>query len=95
MVKKFKDFNTINEGKKTIYKNTVTIDILSDEPLSDDEINLEHIKHQITEGDWSGDLKWGTKNLGIVGQRAASEIMLQGSDPEFFGMDEEGNEIEY
>jgi hypothetical protein len=74
---------------KTIYKTTITVTVLSDSPY--DLIDLETLDHDITEGDCSGDFK--TTNVEeLTGKDAVEAIESQNSDPEFFGIDEEGNE---
>lgn len=73
------------------YKTIVQIEILSQEPIG--EPSLEAIAYNITEGDWSGvsEIK-SVKEL--TGKQAAMALLNQGSDPEFFGLTEEGLDID-
>lgn len=80
-------------AKKKIYKSVLKVAILSEEPLNDC-LSLSDIDWQITNGDWSGAQEWDVHNTELVGKEAADATLHQGSDPEFFMMDEEGNEIE-
>lgn len=77
--------------KKIIYKTTIVVTVLSDEPFEGYD-SLSDIGYVITEGDCSGDFK--TTNVEeLTGKEAVEAIESQSSDPEFFGLDEEGNEI--
>ena len=78
--------------KKTIYKTKVTIEILSDEPVNDN-ISLKDIQYEITDGQWSGKITHG-ESKPLKGKPAVKEILNHGTDPEFFFMDDKGNEIE-
>jgi hypothetical protein len=80
-------------AKKKIYKSVLKVEILSEEPLNDC-LNLSDIDWQITNGDWSGAQGWDSRNTELVGKEAAEATMHQGSDPEFFQMDKDGNEID-
>ena len=80
-------------AKKKIYKSVLRVEILSEEPI-DDCIKLNDIDYQITNGDWSGAMDWEHHNAELHGMEAVTNVQNQGSDPEFFQMDEEGNEIE-
>lgn len=79
---------------KKIYRNVVQIEVLSDEPLKTGELtDLENVSFQIGEGDWSGRIKPVIQNLTYTGKEAVEIIQEQGSDPEFFNLDQDGNEI--
>lgn len=79
-------------AKKTLYKTVFTVEVLSEEPLPDG-MTLTSIDEEITEGHSSGAFK-ETKSVTISGKEAVEAVKAQGSDPSFFQMDEEGNEIE-
>lgn len=71
------------------------VEILSEEyPHNLEMMPLSDIGYQIDEGDWSGSIKTVTFAKPITGKRAANAVKAQGSDPEFFQMDDKGNEIE-
>lgn len=80
--------------KKTIYKSVLTIEVLSDIPLPEN-VSLTDIVYEITDGDMSGLVNWKKRNIPIKGKKAIKEVVLQGSDPGFFNMDENGNEKNY
>ena len=79
--------------KKKLYKSVLKVIIVSDEPYPD-SVNLEQVNYDITEGHNSGILEWEYLNAEIVGAEAVKAMEEQGSDPEFFQMDDEGNELE-
>ena len=80
-------------AKKKLYKSVLKVIIISDEPYPD-SVNLDHVKYDITDGHCSGILEWDTLNAEVVGAEAVKEMHEQGSDVEFFQMDEEGNDLE-
>lgn len=78
--------------KRKFYKTIVKVEILSEEPFQWD--TLEDVNYAITtHGGCSGVAEdKGTKILN--GKQIASALLKQGSDPEFFGVDEKGNDCE-
>jgi hypothetical protein len=79
-------------AKRVIYRNTFIVTILSEEMLSGDE-NLATMHEQMINGDWSGVIKDIKRNEPLKGAQAVNAILAQGSDPEFFRMDRQGNEL--
>lgn len=80
--------------KKTIYRHVLTVEILSEEPLNENgSWPLEEIASAITDGDWSGATTWTKVNEPVEGKDAVKAVIGQGSDPEFFQMDKEGNDL--
>ena len=80
-------------SKKKIYKTIITVEVFSDEPI--DEISLADVVYEITDGEWVGNVTYAYKNIELTGDKAVKEIKGVGSDPDFFGMDDLGNEINY
>jgi hypothetical protein len=78
--------------KKTIYKTIVQVEILSEEPI-DSQLSLSQIAEEGDTGSFSIMTKDVLVNKELKGIRAAREMRKQASDPEFFGMDEKGNDI--
>lgn len=78
-------------AKKTIYETTITVKVLHEDAF--DYENLEDVHHAITDGDCSGSFET-TGHVVLIGKEAVKAVEAQGSDPEFFMMDENGNEIE-
>ena len=76
-----------------IYHRTVLrVEVLSQEPLGD--MSLERIAEEITTGDYSGRVST-VYAIEVSGPTMASLLTEQGSDPEFFGLDEHGQEVEH
>ena len=84
-------------AKKTIYRTVIKLEILSDEPISDERssMSLAGIVEECETGSFSGSHDFTIVNQKVSGKKAVSLIQNQGSDPEFFGMDDDGNEIDY
>ena len=80
--------------KKCIYKTVIVFEVLSPEPITDG-LDFEEIAGECIYGDYSGKSEITVKNQKFEGNEAVSAILAQGSSPEFFQMDEDGNEIEY
>ena len=79
------------KGKK-YYKTTFKIEVLSEGGAASD-LGLEEILYEITNGEFSGAIECvGVKEL--TSRQAARELMNQGSDPEFFNLDEHGNDLD-
>jgi len=77
--------------KRKFHRTVVEVEILSQEPVGG--VDLETIHHQITEGDWSGHVC--TKSVETLdGKQAADALKKQASDPCFFGLDDDGNDME-
>ena len=76
----------------TFYKTVFTIEVLSEEeyPL---RAELERINYDITEGHCSG-IVYCTEQKQLTGRAMAEELFKQGSDPEFFELDGDGNPLE-
>jgi hypothetical protein len=79
--------------KKKLYRNVYVVEILSEEPLGDG-MTLEQLQYEMLEGDCSGVVKHKYIDQEVRGRKAAKMVMAQGSNPEFFGMNEFGNEAE-
>ena len=77
---------------RKFYKTVVKIEILSDEEVPD-SMSLDFIQDQITNGCWSGIINHSLSKI-LNGKQAAKALINQGSDPEFFMIDEKGNDID-
>jgi len=75
---------------RKFYKTTVTVTILSEEPISRG-VELNDIAHQITLGDWSGEVDVGSPRE-VTARQVAALLKEQGSDPGFFTLDSDGND---
>lgn len=66
------------------YKTIVTIEILSEEPIGNPD--LEEIQYQTTEGNWSGVVDV-TSEEELTPEEMSKALIAQGSDPEFFSIE--------
>lgn len=72
-------------------KTTFSITVLSDEPLPDD-IDLEGVAHAIGDGPYiGGEFRRETQEL--TAKEAATALVELGSEPDFFQLDEDGNDL--
>jgi hypothetical protein len=78
-------------SQRKFYRSVVTVEILSETPIPND-ISLDDIYYEITEGDWSGVCDLETLNEEIDGPTMAKLLLAQGSDPGFFQLTAEGEE---
>lgn len=77
---------------RKFYKTVVTVTVLSEEPLCRGT-DLKDIAHQIIEGDWSGEVDVGNSKE-VTASEVAKLLEEQGSDPGFFRLDSEGNDVD-
>ena len=76
---------------KKFYRTCVVVEVLSEYPYNPQ--TLKQVAYDIDEGDCSG--VWSAvPNIEITPQEAAKNLLEQGSDPEFFGLDKDGNFLE-
>lgn len=78
--------------EKKIYRTLVTIEVLSEEPI-EESMSLDDIEYECNSGSFSGVHDWKVRNEELVGQAAVDAVLAQGTSPDFFGMDENGNDI--
>ena len=77
---------------RKFYRSILTTEVLSEDTPIMSGTPLEDIAYAITEGDCSG--RTTVKSTEVTPQQMAKFLIGQGSDPEFFMLDESGNEIE-
>jgi hypothetical protein len=76
---------------RKFYRTTFTIVILSEEPISDME--LENLHYEVTDGHCC--LRSMTsKETMLDGKQAARALFAAGSEPEFFQLNTSGNDTE-
>lgn len=78
-------------SQRKFYKTVIQVTILSEDPYPV-TYNLEQIHNDIQEGDCSGVYR-EIERKEINAEIAVKELMEQGSEPEFFQLDQEGNDI--
>lgn len=76
----------------TFHRLVLELEILSEEPIPED-IQLAELAELITTGPCSG-LITITKQGELCGKEMATALLAQGSDPEFFQLDDDGNDLE-
>jgi len=75
---------------RKFYKTKITFEVLSEEPIGDME--MSHIVHECMEGGFSGDTINSTETI-MNGKQAAKALIKQGSDTEFFQLNEDGSDM--
>lgn len=74
-----------------LHRTIIRVELLSDRPWSDEDLyDLATIDYAMTEGDTSGIVKTISREI-LTGKEMADALLDQGSDPEFLGLDEDGN----
>jgi hypothetical protein len=77
--------------KRVFYKAKFVVEVLSEDPINPN-MSLIELEYSITNGDMSG--FYGLReSMELNGLACANELMEQGSDPEFFTIDADGNDI--
>lgn len=80
-------------NKKKIYRTIFRFEVLSEEPI-EESMSLKDIAYETQEGHMSGQfLENQITNEVLVGGAAVKAVKNQGSDPEFFMMNDKGYEI--
>ena len=72
------------------YKTTLKVEVLSEKPFEWDDLSDVHCA--ITTGDCSGKVSETSRRV-LTAKQVAKELRKQASDPEFFRLDEKGNEL--
>ncbi len=77
--------------KRKFYKTIIVVEVLSEDPYSPD--TLEGIARDIMTGDCVGD--WDAETSEEVDGPAMVQLLYEsGSEPGFFQLDDEGNDID-
>ncbi len=77
--------------ERIFHKTVVQITILSEEEIG--SVTAEEIAYQTNDGEWSGRTEIASREE-IDGSAMAKELIDQASDPEFFCLTPEGDDIE-
>lgn len=81
-------------AKKKIYRSVITVEVLSETPVDDSFLtDLSSVNYEITGGECSGRVQVKSMNEELTGHEAVKAVQNQGSSPDFFMMDEEGEDI--
>jgi hypothetical protein len=77
---------------RKFFKTTFTVTVLHEESVyTPDDLNVVH--QDITDGDYCGTFEQHN-TIEIDGKQAASELVRMASDPYWFNLDEDGNDVE-
>lgn len=83
---------TNKASDRVFHRRRITVTVLSEEPLPE-HLDLDKVAHEIVHGDCSGEVKW-YPNEEIGGRAMAKALRKQGSDPEFFRINDKGEDLE-
>ena len=76
--------------KPKYHRTVIQVEVLSEEPYEFE--NLGNLAYDIEEGDCSGSASI-VEIKELTGKQMAKALKSQGSDPEFFQLDKDGNSI--
>ena len=75
---------------KKFYRTIIQVEVLSEDEIDLIANDLEAINYAITDGDCSGVVSVISTEV-LSPQQMARATVAQGSDPTFFGIDQDGN----
>lgn len=78
-------------SKKKYYRTIIKLEVLSEDPYEFQDI--ESTAFDITQGECSGEVSLPVISQELSGKKMAKALQAQGSDPEFFGLDADGNQL--
>ena len=76
---------------RKFYKKVYRVEVLSMEPIPDG-IELENVLEESTVGWYSSDIHEDAETV-LNGEDMAKELVKQRSDPGFFGLTSDGNDV--
>lgn len=76
---------------RKFYRTIITVEVLSEDPYQCE--SLSELAYDVDEGECSGKTTV-EKTEEVDGTTMALLLMAQGSDPEFFRIDDEGNDTD-
>ena len=80
------------KSKRKFYRSVIKIEVLSEEPYS--STDLEKIADDITNGSQSGLVSLEVDSEELDPKVCADKLKEQGSDPDFFMLNDHGHDIE-
>lgn len=80
-------------AKSKFMRTVVQVEILHTDDVNVPNMSLSDIAYEIQDGDCSGEFKVVSSHK-VSAKKMAQLTQAQGSDPSFFGIDENGKEIE-
>lgn len=79
-------------SKRKFYVNRYLVTLLSEEPLPD-AMSLSSIAYEMNEGDCVGEVEQ-LRCKKVSSKQIVKQLEEVGSDPAFFQLDEEGNDLD-
>ena len=79
--------------ERKFYRAVIQVEVLSEQPFDGKAPNLDALHEAISSGDDSGAVKLVSEEV-VDGKRMAELLKAQGSDPSFFQLDADGNNLE-
>jgi hypothetical protein len=77
------------------YRTVIEVEVLSEKPLEEfDAFDPERLGYMICERDCSGKIICTHGSQELNGKQMAEALIEQDFDPEFFGLDAQGNALE-
>jgi len=92
-----KELESLKGENMSFHKVVVQFEVLCPNDEARDSIHnasLADIHHMTMDGDCSGRFLEASADEKLSPEEAAKALIEQGSDPEFFGIDENGNQID-
>lgn len=80
------------DSPRKFYRYVFELEVLSEELLDPSGITLDDLSYETTQGHCSG-MMTVKKTEEVSGKRMAKLLKKQGSDPEFFQLDDKGNDV--
>jgi hypothetical protein len=84
----------MSDQPRKFYRTVIEVEVLSEDFYAYGEKDLADIAYDITEGHYNGNVEVKVGNEVIDGPTAATMLIRSGSDPGFFSLDADGNEVE-
>jgi len=76
---------------RKFYKTIIQLEVLSEDPIGD--MGMDYIIYHVNVGDFSGKFETITQDQELDGLQVAYALMNQDSNPEFFMIDENGDDL--
>ena len=78
--------------ERKFYRTTITVTVLSEEPIPS-ELNLQELAYEMDEGEYVG--FYPTTNIEeLDGKQMAEALVKAGSEPEFFQLNDNGDDLD-
>lgn len=76
--------------ERKFYKTVIQVEVLSEEPFEFED--LEEVRYEIKYGECSGKIDTIVSNEELDGPTTAKALIAHASEPEYFGLDKNGND---